>query len=270
MSKWAQEIRDALDDYDDDWDGDVNDDPAEARAVEVRGSQRKNQPPRPRERGQIPTASSTTKQEKTPNLEDHLVSLSKIRKGPSSTTKNDAVTGVGALETCSVHRRNVPSHAVNRPPGIIREIRHEVERECSVIMTGHIDAGKSTLTGRLLFDLGEVTTRAMDSITTESRRAGKDSFRFAWILDEHANERDHGVTIDCNVRRVLSPDATFMFSLIDSPGHRDFVPAMIRGAWLADMAVIVIDARAGAFEGGFGATGQTREHAQLLRSMGIP
>ena len=148
-------------------------------------------------------------------------------------------------------------------------LEEQVASSASVVITGHVDSGKSTLIGRLLCDLGQVSDTQLRRLADESDAIGKATFQYAWILDEHSEERERGVTMDVAVRAIASPGGRSRLCLIDSPGHREFVPAMIRAAAMAELALLVVDARRGAFEAGFEADGQTREHARLLRSLGL-
>jgi len=148
------------------------------------------------------------------------------------------------------------------------------KQHVSIVVCGHVDAGKSTTTGRLIFELGGIPEREMQKLREEADRLGKSSFAFAFYMDRQKEERERGVTIVCTTKEFFTP--TKHYTVIDAPGHRDFIKNMITGASQADVALIMVPA-----DGNFTTAiakgnpkagevmGQTRQHSLLINLLGV-
>uniref|UniRef100_A0A2A4K585 Uncharacterized protein n=1 Tax=Heliothis virescens TaxID=7102 RepID=A0A2A4K585_HELVI len=137
----------------------------------------------------------------------------------------------------------------------------------SLVLIGHVDAGKSTIGGQIMSLTGMVDRRTLDKYEKEAREKSRESWYLSWALDTNQEERDRGKTVE--VGRAYFETEKKHFTILDAPGHKSFVPNMIGGAAQADCAVLVISARKGEFETGFDRGGQTREHAMLAKSSGV-
>ena len=152
-------------------------------------------------------------------------------------------------------------------------INHDKDH-LSIVICGHVDSGKSTTTGRLLFELGGIPEREMEKLKEEATRLGRSSFAFAFYMDRQKEERERGITISCTTKEFFT--TKWHYTIIDAPGHRDFIKNMISGAAQADVALLMVPA-----DGNFTTAiqkgnhkagevqGQTRQHARLINLLGV-
>ncbi|OWF49313.1 elongation factor 1-alpha-like [Mizuhopecten yessoensis] len=137
----------------------------------------------------------------------------------------------------------------------------------NIVVIGHVDSGKSTSTGHLIYKCGGIDKRTIEKFEKEAQEMGKGSFKYAWVLDKLKAERERGITIDIALWKFETPK--YGVTIIDAPGHRDFIKNMITGTSQADCAVLIIAAGTGEFEAGISKNGQTREHALLAYTLGV-
>jgi elongation factor 1-alpha len=137
----------------------------------------------------------------------------------------------------------------------------------NLVVIGHVDSGKSTTTGHLIYKCGGIDKRTIEKFEKEAKEMGKASFKYAWVLDKLKAERERGITIDIALWKFET--TKYYFTIIDAPGHRDFIKNMITGTSQADVAILVIASGQGEFEAGISKNGQTREHALLAYTLGV-
>ncbi|KAF0303049.1 Eukaryotic peptide chain release factor GTP-binding subunit ERF3A [Amphibalanus amphitrite] len=153
-----------------------------------------------------------------------------------------------------------------------KKVRQASEREktkehVNMVFIGHVDAGKSTIGGQIMYLTGMVDKRTLEKYEKEAKEKNRETWYLSWALDTNLEERDKGKTVE--VGRAYFETEKKHFTILDAPGHKSFVPNMIGGASQADLAVLVISARKGEFETGFDRGGQTREHAMLVKTAGV-
>ncbi|CAJ2675968.1 unnamed protein product [Trifolium pratense] len=153
------------------------------------------------------------------------------------------------------------------PPVQDEEDEHMKKRHLNVVFIGHVDAGKSTTGGQILFLSGQVDDRTIQKYEKEAKDKSRESWYMAYIMDTNEEERVKGKTVE--VGRAHFETDTTRFTILDAPGHKSYVPNMISGASQADIGVLVISARKGEFETGYERGGQTREHVQLAKTLGV-
>ena len=146
-------------------------------------------------------------------------------------------------------------------------VSKQKKEHLNLVVIGHVDHGKSTLVGHLLLELGALDPKMVKEVEEAAKKAGKETEKYAWFLDRLKEERDRGVTIALTFMKFETPK--YYWTIIDAPGHRDFVKNMITGASQADVALLVVSAKTGEFEAGMSREGQTMEHIVLARTMGI-
>ena len=148
-----------------------------------------------------------------------------------------------------------------------RAERADTREHVNIIFIGHVDAGKSTIGGHLMFLTGGVDKRTLEKYEREAKEKNRESWYLSWALDTNEEERAKGKTVECGKAHFATERKHY--TIIDAPGHKSFVPSMIGGAAQADIGILVISSRAGEFEAGFDRGGQTREHAMLAKSAGV-
>ncbi|MES1919925.1 Ef1a-f2p [Bonamia ostreae] len=137
----------------------------------------------------------------------------------------------------------------------------------NIVIIGHVDSGKSTTCGQLIANLGKIDQRVLDKYAKEANEMGKGSFKWAWVMDNLKAERERGITINNSLNELFTK--TKKITIIDAPGHRDFIKNMISGTSQADAAILMVSGAKGEFEAGISENGQTKEHAMLAQTLGI-
>lgn len=137
----------------------------------------------------------------------------------------------------------------------------------NIVVIGHVDSGKSTTTGHLIYKCGGIDKRSIEKFEKEAQEMGKGSFKYAWVLDKLKAERERGITIDIALWKFET--GKYYVTIIDAPGHRDFIKNMITGTSQADCGVLIVASSTGEFEAGISKNGQTREHALLAYTLGV-
>jgi len=144
---------------------------------------------------------------------------------------------------------------------------HKEKVHMNIVVIGHVDSGKSTTTGHLIYKCGGISPKVLEKIEKEAIAMGKGAFKFAFIMSKMKAEKERGITIDISLFKFESP--RYQFTVIDAPGHKDFVKNMITGTSQADAAVLIVSAATGEFESGISKGGSTKEHALLAYTLGV-
>lgn len=172
------------------------------------------------------------------------------------------------MENLAINGQQVVVEEADKKQKVPEEIEDDDLREhLNIVFIGHVDAGKSTLGGQILYLTGNVDERTIQKYEKEARDKNRESWYMAYIMDTNEEERAKGKTVE--VGRAHFSTEMKRYTILDAPGHKNYVPNMISGASQADVGVLVIAARRGEFETGFERGGQTREHAQLAKTLGV-
>ncbi|KAJ4478036.1 eukaryotic polypeptide chain release factor 3 [Lentinula aciculospora] len=189
-------------------------------------------------------------------------------------TKSESpAPSTGPSKTFTLEKAKTDTNAIAKEvqaaadKAVLDDLFGHVKEHLNIVFVGHVDAGKSTLGGNLLFISGSVDKRTMEKYEKEAKDAGRETWYLSWALDSTPQERLQGKTVEVG-RAYFETDAR-RYTILDAPGHKTFVPSMISGAAQADIAILVISARKGEFETGFERGGQTREHIMLVKTAGV-
>ena len=217
-------------------------------------------------------------------------------KQPSATKKESTPSSSGASTPASSQQTSKATNGSNTPLSksalnaaqektdhIVKETKAAADAETlkdlfgsdgavpkqhlNVVFCGHVDAGKSTMGGQIMYLTGMVDKRTLEKYERDAKEAGRESWYLSWALDSTPQEREKGKTVE--VGRAFFETERRRYTILDAPGHKGYVPSMISGAAQADVAVLVISARKGEFETGFERGGQTREHVVLAKTAGV-
>ncbi|KAL8728106.1 MAG: hypothetical protein Q9166_005631 [cf. Caloplaca sp. 2 TL-2023] len=226
--------------------------------ADVPGATSKDPPPSADDGAKVTAAKAIEKTEKASSTADGTTSPSPS-SGKSSPTPGESKAA----------QREVDAVAKEQAADVDEELLEEVygKEHVNLIFIGHVDAGKSTLGGSILYATGMVDERTMDKYKREAKQDGHESWYLSWALDMTKEERSKGKTIE--VGRGFFETDKRRYTVLDAPGHKTFVPSMITGASQADVGILVISARKGEYETGFERGGQTREHAVLAKTQGV-
>jgi small GTP-binding protein len=190
-----------------------------------------------------------TQSKKQPTSETNIAEVTKkIEEIKIETTQSEMV-----LETDSKEGTMIEIDLTRKP--------------VTIVFIGHVDAGKSTIAGSILYRLGQIDERTIEKYQREAKANNRESWFIAYIMDVNEDERERGKTVE--VGKAFFETPSKRFTVLDAPGHASFVPNMLQGACLADYAALVISAKTGEFEAGFEKDGRTREHALLAKSLGV-
>ncbi|KAJ6599095.1 P-loop containing nucleoside triphosphate hydrolase protein [Mycena vulgaris] len=209
----------------------------------------------------------------TPAVPPPAVAVAAPASAPAPAPKAAAPSAPAPSKTFSTEKSKTDTSAIVQEvrtvadDSVLEDLYGDVKEHLNIVFIGHVDAGKSTMGGNLLFLTGMVDKRTMEKYEREAKEAGRETWYLSWALDSTPQERAKGKTVE--VGRAYFETPFRRYTILDAPGHKTFVPSMISGAAQADVAILVISARKGEFETGFEKGGQTREHIMLVKTAGV-
>ena len=225
----------------------------------------------------VPTPAPSAAKEATAEAGAKAAAVKAIEKTGQPTTNTNGTTssapssGRSSPSAAEVReaKREADAVAKEQAAQVDEEVLEEIygKEHVNLIFIGHVDAGKSTLGGNILYVTGMVDERTLEKHKREAKEAGRESWYYSWALDLTKEERSKGKTVE--VGRAYFETEKRRYTILDAPGHKTFVPNMIGGASQADIGILVISARKGEYETGFEKGGQTREHAILAKTQGV-
>lgn len=241
-------------------------DEAKAEAKEAKSEDKAAAAPKPAAKAEAAKDKEAVK-EKEESTPATSTAASTAAASGTSTPNFTKVSAKNDAETVHKEMEAAGAEAMRDLYGGSDEVDPNVKQHLNIIFTGHVDAGKSTTGGQLMWLTGSVDKRTMEKLKEEAKAAGRETWYLSWALDQNKEERAKGKTIE--VGRAYFESDVRRYTILDAPGHKTFVPNMIQGAAQADVALLVLSARKGEFETGFERDGQTREHAMLIKNNGI-
>ncbi|KIM46217.1 hypothetical protein M413DRAFT_441286 [Hebeloma cylindrosporum] len=217
-----------------------------------------------------PPASSQIQSTHKPPLPAAKIAVEEPKSAPLKPPKTESSA---PSKTFSLEKAKTDTNAIAQEvktvadQAVVEDLYGNTKEHLNIVFIGHVDAGKSTMGGNLLFLTGMVDKRTMEKYEREAKDAGRESWYLSWALDSTPQERTKGKTVE--VGRAYFETDQRRYTILDAPGHKTFVPSMITGAAQADVAILVISARKGEFETGFERGGKTREHIMLVKTAGV-
>jgi peptide chain release factor subunit 3 len=221
---------------------------------------------------QQPKPMTTTNQDqKKPLVTDkkptaNIVNKPKTRQAEPSSVSNQVSEITKKTAEIEISSKSEVTLETDSKEGTMIEI-DMVRKPVTIVFIGHVDAGKSTISGSILYKTGQIDERTIDKYKREAKANNRESWFMAYIMDVNDEEKERGKTVEVGKAFFETPNKRF--TILDAPGHASFVPNMLQGACQADYAGLVISAKNGEFEAGFEKDGRTKEHALLAKSLGV-